>query len=333
MLKQKIISAEELSNYGPVSTLNEQALALVKQQRETWQLAQKNYEALSEVQAREFDFGHFKIVVQHNPGRIRSSAAKVDARSIAERPCFLCPQNLPEEQKAILFHDKFLILVNPYPVFPVHLTIPYIKHKPQRILSFFPDMLDLVRELDGFTVFYNGPQCGASAPDHFHFQAGNRGFLPVENELEILEKRHAEILVQKPGFKIIAVSNYLRRFIRITSADRSQMLNAFQRLYTLLPGEKGNEPMVNILSFFENGYWSVIIFPREKLRPAHFYETGDKQVIVSPAAVELGGVLVLPRQKDFDTVSNQIVSAIYEEVTLSFSEFDLLSKSVLNGYL
>jgi ATP adenylyltransferase/5',5'''-P-1,P-4-tetraphosphate phosphorylase II len=333
MFKQKIISAEELSKYGPVSNLSEQAFALVKQQRETWQLARKNYEALSEVQTREFDFGHFKIVVQHNPGRIRSSAAKVDARSIAERPCFLCLKNLPEEQKAFVFQDKFLILVNPYPVFPVHLTIPYIKHKPQRILNFFPDMLDLVSELDGFTVFYNGPQCGASAPDHFHFQAGNRGYLPVENELEILEKRHSEILVQKPGLKIIAVRNYLRRFVSITSADRSQMLNAFQRLYTLLPGENGNEPMMNILCFFEKEEWRVIIFPREKLRPSHFYKEDKNQVVVSPAAVELGGVMVLPRQKDFDTVSNQIISAIYEEVTLSFSEFELLSKSVLNAYL
>jgi ATP adenylyltransferase/5',5'''-P-1,P-4-tetraphosphate phosphorylase II len=333
MFKQKIISAEELSKYGPVSTLSEQAFSLVKQQQETWQLARKNYEALSEVQTREFDFGHFKIVAQYNPGRIRSSAAKIDTKSIAERPCFLCLKNLPEEQKAFVFQDKFLILVNPYPVFPVHLTIPYIKHKPQRILNFFPDMLDLVSELDGFTVFYNGPQCGASAPDHFHFQAGNRRFLPVENELEILEKRHSEILVQKPGLKIIAVRNYLRRFVSITSADRSQMLNAFQRLYTLLPGENGNEPMMNILCFFEKEEWRVIIFPREKLRPSHFYKEDKNQVVVSPAAVELGGVMVLPRQKDFDTVSNQIISAIYEEVTLSFSEFELLSKSVLNAYL
>ena len=332
MVKQKFISAKELSKFGPVSNLNKQAFSLVKQQKATWELARKNYTALSKVQTREFDFGHFKIIAQHNPGRIRSSAAKVDAQSIAERPCFLCPKNLPPEQKAILFQNKFLILVNPFPVFPAHLTIPLVEHKPQAIFSYFPDMLKLSRELEGFTVFYNGPQCGASAPDHFHFQAGNGGYLPVEKEFEILEKKHSEILVQKSGLKIIAIRNYLRRFISITSADRSQLVNAFQRLYTLFPDEKDNEPMLNILCCFREKEWRIIVFPREKLRPSFFYEKDDKQVVVSPAAVELGGVLVLPRQKDFDTVSTQIITAIYEEVTLSCSRFEALIESVLMIY-
>jgi ATP adenylyltransferase/5',5'''-P-1,P-4-tetraphosphate phosphorylase II len=332
MLKQKIISSEELSNYGSVSTMNEQASALVKQQRETWELARKNYTALSEVQTREFDFGHFKIIAQHNPGRIRSSAAKVDAQSIARRPCFLCPQNLPDEQKAILFQDKFLILVNPFPVFPVHLTIPLIEHKPQEIYHFFPDMLELSRELKGFTVFYNGPQCGASAPDHFHFQAGNIGFLPIENELEDLVKNHSEILVHKPGLKIAAVKNYLRRFVCIASSDRAETLNAFYRVYSSLPEKNGNEPMMNILCFFEKEEWRVIIFPREKLRPSHFYKEDKNQVVVSPAAVELGGVIVLPRQKDFGAISNQIISEIYNEVTIPSFGFEHLTKSVSNAY-
>jgi ATP adenylyltransferase/5',5'''-P-1,P-4-tetraphosphate phosphorylase II len=332
MLQQKIISVEELSKFGPVSNLNEQAFALVKQQWETWGLARENYEALSEVQTRDFDFGHFKITAQHNPGRIRSSAAKVDAKSIAERPCFLCQQNLPKEQKALIFRDKFLILVNPFPVFPVHLTISLVEHKPQEIISFFPDMLKLSRELEGFTVFYNGPQCGASAPDHFHFQAGNRGFLPIENELENLEKNHSEVLVQKRGLKIFAVKNYLRRFVCIVSSDLDAIFNAFHRVYSSLQGKNGNEPMLNILCFFENNEWRVIIFPREKLRPSHFYETDENQFVVSPAAVELGGVMVLPRQKDFETISNKITSEIYNEVTLPFFNFEHLIKSVSNAY-
>jgi ATP adenylyltransferase/5',5'''-P-1,P-4-tetraphosphate phosphorylase II len=333
MLNQKVISTEELSKFGPGSNLNEQVIALVKQQQQTWQLARKNYNMLSEVQTRDFDFGDFKIIVQHNPGRIRSSAAKVDAKSIAERPCFLCLQNLPDSQKTIIFQNKFLILVNPFPVFPVHLTIPLVDHQPQRILNYFPDMLDLARELTGFTVFYNGPQCGASAPDHFHFQAGNRGYLPVENEFETLKKNHSEVLVQKPGIEIIAVKDYLRRFVGIRSADRSQMINAFQRLHNLLPGEKGNEPMLNILCWFEKDEWQIIVFPREKLRPSFFYETGEKQLVVSPAAVELGGVMVLPRQKDFEAVSNSIISAIYDEVTLSYFKFELLTESLSDTYI
>jgi hypothetical protein len=332
MLEQKIISVQELSDFGPVSNLNEQAFALVKQQQETWELARKNYGALSEVQTRDFDFGHFKIIAQHNPGRIRSSAAKVDAQSIAERPCFLCPENLPQEQKVLVFQNKFLILVNPFPVFPVHLTIPLIEHKPQEILNFFPDMLELSCQLEGFTVFYNGPQCGASAPDHFHFQAGNRGFLPIEFELENLEKMHSEVLVHNRGLKIFAVKNYLRRFLCLVSSNQTELLNAFQRVYSSLPGNNGNEPMLNILCFFEKGEWRVIIFPREKLRPSHFYEKGEKQVVVSPAAVELGGIMVLPREKDFEVVSNQIISEIYNEVTLPFPGFEHLIKSVSNAY-
>lgn len=333
MVEQKIISSEELSNYGPVSNLNQQAVALVKQQRETWELARKNYEALSEVQTRSFDFGHFQIIAQHNPGRIRSSAAKVDAKSIAERPCFLCPQNLPEEQKTLMFQEKFMILVNPFPVFPVHLTIPLIEHKPQQILNFFPDMLRLARELHGFTVFYNGPQCGASAPDHFHFQAGNGGFLPIEKELESLEQNHTEVLMEKPGLKIIAAKNYLRKFLAVFSSGEEEITEAFRRIYFSFPGKIQNEPMMNILTFFEKGEWRVIVFPREKLRPSHFYETGEKQLVVSPAAVELGGIMVLPRKQDFETVSRTIITDVYKEVSFSDSDFEHWTESVGDAYL
>lgn len=332
MVEQKIISSKELSNYGPVLSLNQMAFALFKQQRATWELARKNYEALDEVQTRDFDFEHFKIVAQHNPGRIRSSAAKVDAQSIAERPCFLCPKNLPAEQKVLMFQDKFLILVNPFPVFPVHLTIPLVEHRPQEILSFFKDMLELSKELEGFTVFYNGPQCGASAPDHFHFQAGNRGFLPLETELENLEKNHTEVLAQNSGIKIFAVKNCLRRFVGFVSSNPVELNRAFRRVYSLLQLKDENEPMMNILSFFEKGEWKIIVFPREKLRPSHFYKNDENQVVVSPAAVELGGVLVLPRQEDYVSISNKIVSEVYNEITLPSPGFEHLMKTVKNAY-
>ncbi|MBW6533925.1 MAG: DUF4922 domain-containing protein [Mariniphaga sp.] len=331
MLQQKIISVEELSKFAPVSTLNEQTFALIKQQQKIWQLARKNYEALSEVQTRSFDFGHFKIIAQHNPGRIRSSAAKIDEQSIAKRPCFLCPHNLPAEQKALNFQNKFLILVNPFPVFPLHLTISNLKHTPQRILDFFPDMLELSQELDGFTVFYNGPKCGASAPDHFHFQAGNRGFLPIENELKIMGKNHTKVLVEKPGLKILAAKNYLRKFLCIFSSDKGKITDAFRFVYSLLPARNGNEPMMNILTFYENGEWKVIVFPRVKLRPSHFYKEDENQFVVSPAAVELGGIIVMPRKEDFVSISDKIIAEIYNEITLPPSDFEHLIISVSNA--
>ncbi len=324
MLEQKIISVEELSKYGPVTGLNEQAITLVKQQKETWELARKNYAALSGVQTKKIDFGHFNIVAQHNPERIRSSAAKTDADSIAARPCFLCLENLPSEQKMIIFQGKYLILTNPFPIFPLHLTLSNLEHTPQRIQDFFTDMLELSRELTGFTLFYNGPECGASAPDHFHFQAGNRGLLPIENELKTLENLYAKVLVQNQKVKVFAVENYLRQFVAIVTSDKVAAAEMFRQIFLFLAGENPKEPLLNILCYYENGAWKIILFPRAKQRPSHFYRNDETQVVVGPAAVELGGVLVLPRKDDFVKITKKIIAEIYGEVTIAENDFNLM---------
>ncbi len=321
MSENKNITAEELSEYGKVDTLNDQAFTLVKQQRSAWKLAGDNYAALWEVQTRIFDFGHFHIVAQHNPGRMRSSAAKTDAQSIESRPCFLCVQNLPEEQKAIPFGKEYLVLANPFPIFPYHLTIPHHNHVPQKIDGFFGDMVELSRLLTGMVVFYNGPECGASAPDHFHFQAGSRGLLPIETEIEMLEDQYAQTIIKSGNLKVLAVENYLRRFISIISSSKDEMIHAFQFLYALLPHAEGKEPMMNLLSYYENNTWRIILFPRGKQRPSHFFQTGERQIIVGPAAVELGGILVLPRAADFNRITHHTVSEIYSEVTLQEEVF------------
>ncbi len=201
MLGEKIISQSELSKYGSTINLNEQSKALIRQQTNNWQLAANNYFALNKVETRTFDFGHFKILAQFNPERIRSSAAKTDDKSIAKRPCFLCIENLPPEQKGILFQNKYLILINPYPIFTEHLTISSLEHIPQQILPHFSDLLDLSKKLHGFTLFYNGPKCGASAPDHFHFQAGIKGIMPVEQEFSFLEKQFSRSSLSKRKIK------------------------------------------------------------------------------------------------------------------------------------
>jgi hypothetical protein len=327
MFNQKLISVQELSKYGPVSNLNEQAVSLVKQQQETWELARKNYAALSEVQTRNFDFGHFQIQAQYNPGRMRSSAAKTDKNSIAGRPCFLCTGNLPEEQKAIDFQGRFLILANPFPIFPVHLTIAHREHIPQRIAGFIPDMLNLSRELTQFSVFYNGPECGASAPDHFHFQAGSKGLLPVEKEFETLEGQ-ASVLFQNPEIKIVAVENYLRRFVVIVSSHKEEIVRAFHFLYSLLPTTGKIEPMLNAISYYQQNKWILIIFPRERQRPYHFFQKGKNQVIVGPAAVEMGGNLILPRKEDFLSLEHKTIFEIYTEVTIAKDKFELMINSI-----
>jgi ATP adenylyltransferase/5',5'''-P-1,P-4-tetraphosphate phosphorylase II len=321
MPSEKFISPGELSNYGLVDNLNEQSKSLVSQQKATWETVSKNYEALNRVQTKTFDFGHFNIITQFNPERIRSSAAKTDAKSISERLCFLCLENLPPEQRGILFQSKYLILTNPFPIFPVHLTISRITHTPQEILPYFSDLLELSHNLNGFTVFYNGPKCGASAPDHFHFQAVIKNSLPIENEFNVLENKYSETLFQNERLKIIAFENYLRRFIAIVSDDKMQIEKNFQQIYQNLETGSGEEPMMNILCSFQDGKWRVIIFPREKQRPSHFFKTDEKQITVSPAAVEMGGVLVLPSEKDFLKVTNKEIEEIYGEVTLNKDSF------------
>lgn len=321
MHDNNIISVEELSKYGPVSNLNEQAMTLVKQQQQTWEMAGKNFKALSEVQTRMFEVDHFHIQVQHNPGRIRSSSAKTDPHIIDSRPCFLCRENMSSEQKGIEYRNNLLILINPFPIFPAHLTIPTLKHIPQRLEAFFPDMLDLCRYLPGFTVFYNGPECGASAPDHFHFQAGSKGYMPVEKEFNKLKREHAKIIFYRNDVEIFAVDNYLRRFIAIISPDKDQIIQVFSFLYNSLMKEGGNEAMINVLSFYDDEKLHILIFPRAKQRQSHFFETGYKQIIIGPATVEMGGILILPRINDFKNINLKTISEIYDEVTASSAYF------------
>lgn len=328
MLKNKIISLEELSKFGSTGNLNEQAKSLVEQQKVSWETAAKNYNALKNIETRVFDFGHFKIKAQCNPERIRSSAAKTDTRSISARPCFLCLNNLSKEQKGLLFREKYLVLTNPYPIFPKHLTISKLEHIPQQILPYFKDLLELSESLPDFTVFYNGPKCGASAPDHFHLQAGNNGFLPVVDEFEILEDNHTEIILQDKSFKIVAVENYLRRFISIISSDKQQILKNFEFIYHQLEINSKEEPKMNILSNYIRGKWRVILFPRNAQHPSHFFKPEEKRIVVGPASVELGGVLILPREGDFKKITKQEIAEIYDEVSIEPEKFEKLKAAI-----
>jgi hypothetical protein len=322
MIDNKLISLEELVHYGPVANLSEQAVTLVTQQKTTWELAGKNYAGLALAEFKTFDFGHFKIVAQYNPERIRSSAAKTDTRSISERPCFLCPGSLPEEQKGLMILDKYIILVNPYPIFPVHLTISQSEHVPQLISAHFPDLLKISRELEELSLFYNGPECGASAPDHFHFQAVFGGILPVENEFEILRNYHSEILVMNDHLTVISVENYLRRFIAIESDDEAVIIEHFNLIYRLL-GKKSTspEPLMNILCNYLDGHWRVIIFPRERHRPSQYFVTGEQQLLFSPALVELGGLAIFARREDFEKLESILIADMYKQVTIQKEKY------------
>jgi hypothetical protein len=183
-------------------------------------------------------------------------------------------------------------------------------------------MLELSKNLADFTVFYNGPNTGASAPDHFHFQAAIKGIMPFETELENLEKNHSVFVFQDNYTRVFAVKNYLRNFVAIISSDLNAVLKQFEDIYQKLDTGKFSEPLLNILCNYEKGEWKVFVFPREKQRPSHFYQSGEKQIITGPAAVELGGILVLPRREDFNKITKNEVIEIYNEVTMNGIQFE-----------
>lgn len=288
---------------------------LLQDQLEEWPLAKTNFEALKNVKSKEFQFDNFIIKVQFNPARIQSSAAKVDAKSIQERKCFLCPANLPKEQKGIPFEKDYQLLINPFPIFPEHFTIPAYEHTDQLILNRYADMLNLAQSLNKYTIFYNGPKCGASAPDHVHFQAGSKGFLPLEIEIENIPR---EIVYRTNELNVFIVHNYLRNSFFIETKNKEHAIQFFKQLYALLEIKEGdNEPMMNILTWYENGIWYSYIIPREKHRPTCFYAEGDDNILISPASVDLGGVFITPLEKDFDKITSDDIKGILKEICIS----------------
>jgi len=292
---------------------------LIRQQIGDWDIAAKNYGSLKNVKVKTFDFDDYHIDIQYNPERILSSSAKVDAQSIEARPCFLCQKNLPSQQRWLSFDNKSLVLVNPFPIFPQHLTIPCISHTDQRIFGNFGSMLELAASLEDFVIFYNGPQCGASAPDHLHFQAGNKGFLPIETDF-INGKCCSEVRRIK-SVKIFHWLDYHRGIITLCGNNKNDLITCFNQIYDQLqllqPSEV--EPMLNILALFKNQEWVIHIFPRTLHRPAQYFEKGEKQIILSPAAVDMGGVLILPGKEDFDKISERDIVDIFKQVCLEQS--------------
>jgi hypothetical protein len=292
-----------------------------------WELAAKNYGQLGKVLTRSIGFAGFDILVQFNPERIRSSAAKVDAKSIGDRPCFLCAQNRPPEQRGVPFSGEMTVLVNPYPIFDRHITITSEFHIPQRIRNSFSEMLELAKALPEYVIFYNGPQCGASAPDHLHFQAGNRGFMPVEKDFS--GGRLAQMISSKAGIGIWKWNGYLRTLLTLTGSDPVTLSSLLISILDNFSGFKPNlpEPMLNILAYFDSGSWIIHIFPRKVHRPKQFFAEGNDQILLSPAAVDLGGVLITPREEDYKKITRTDVVDIFHQVCLDENDMS----GLING--
>lgn len=322
LIQRLLLSDRALSLRG-ASDLASRAHVLLRQQKETWPLLRDGYAGLADVRTRTIDLEGSSLRVQWNPARIVSSSASVDAESISRRKCFLCPANLPEEQKAILFAGSYLVLCNPFPIFEEHFTIPHTSHTPQRIGPSFGAMLDLARAVQArYMLMYNGPKSGASAPDHLHFQAGEKGFLPLEKELGDLMEQ-GEVLSDTKTMQTVAVNAGLKRFIVLRSGNRDSLVGAFRVVESALAGGTGEkeEPMVNILAWFDRGTWDVLIFPRARHRPSVYFAQGEGRILISPAAVDCGGVLITPVEKDYNRLTADHARGIFDEIFLPAGAF------------
>lgn len=280
-----------------------------------WPEAARRYSDLREVKTKEITIGGMPVRVQYNPARAVSTLARTDAASIAARPCFLCHENRPQQQESMPFEGcdgrRYEILVNPFPIFPEHFTVPAVDHVPQRIAGRFPDMLRLAEAFPDMVVFYNGPESGASAPDHFHFQMGCRGFLPVETHFDRLRP----VTVMRQGSAVIAVTSaYIPGLPVITAPDGASATAAFLRVLRSLPVSPATgEPQLNILCWKNGTDYRIVVIPRKAHRPSCYFAPEDRAVHISPASVDLGGVFIVPVEEDFRRVNAQVLKDIIEE--------------------
>jgi galactose-1-phosphate uridylyltransferase len=302
---------------------------LFSSQLNEWDLARINYGQLERVKTKKLKYGSFDILVQFNPERIRSSAAKTDTKSIEARPCFLCSENRPSQQSGVTFEKDLTFLVNPFPIFPKHLTIPSEQHTPQRILKNFGKMLNLAGAIPDFVVFYNGPECGASAPDHFHFQAGNRGFLPIESDFS--GRKFTELMATKQGIEIWRWSGYMRGIITLKGSDRDKLETVFNQFYNIFSASQPGrpEPLLNILAYSENSDLVIHIIPRKLHRPTQFFRDDAEQILLSPASVDMGGVMILPREEDFNKIVESDVADILAQVCIDENNITGFLKELL----
>lgn len=308
----------------------EKIKSLYEEQLKVWELFSNNKNRLLSAKIKTFHFDGFNINIQFNPERIISSSAKTDSKTIEKRPCFLCSKNRPKEQNMILWNNKYEMLVNPFPIFKEHFTIASLLHEKQQIKTVFNDFLSLSKDLYKYVIFYNGANCGASAPDHLHFQVGNRDFLPIEKDWKNYYSKYGDVVINSKNITITAIDDKLRRYLVLESNDKEVIKNYFEKIHSFYNHKNGEqEPMLNLLSYFVNEKYRVFIFIREKHRPYQFFEDGDKKILLSPASVDMGGVMITPREKDFISLTKHDIESIYNQVTISKEKLYKLIDSVL----
>jgi len=274
--------------------LNDELDRFFEEQISTWPMLRQGVENLRTARNRIVDINGYTVAVRHLPHRIASTTAVVDTESVAKRPCFLCSTNLPVEEKGLSFDSNYTIYCNPFPILDRHMTIVHREHRPQRLAGQVPVMIELARSLPGYFIIYNGPACGASAPDHLHFQACRSDGVPV--------------IVDADKAVDGTIPNYARHARVFRSSDATMLA---ELLHSTI-GSHEPEPTLNLAVFRRSEELVAVLFPRKKHRPDVYY---SGKWTVSPAAIDLCGVFVTPREGDFERITSEDIKAIYEEVS------------------
>ena len=289
-------------------------------QLEMWEDARHRFRDLKHVEVRQLSD---QLKVQFNPARIVSTGAKIDKHTLGERPCFLCERNRPKEQMTKQIDDHFQLLVNPFPILPVHFTIPATKHQPQSIYRHYGEMHRLLSLHSELMVFYNGPKCGASAPDHLHFQAGTSGVLPLQANWQRLSRSLTDVISLNDEEKISVLSDFLVPAFVIISKSEDSDEELFHRLYRSMPmrGDE-SEPMMNIIAWRKGDEFISVVIPREKHRPDAYFAEGEAQMMVSPGALDMAGLIITPREEDFSKIHLDKATALLCECGISAEKME-----------
>lgn len=315
--KDSFVNQKTNAFFDGGENLPELCLDLLSEQKKDWPDLREGYELLKNVKERDLSCRGFFVRLQYNPARIRSSTADVSDKNAKDRRCFLCLDHLPEGQKGILYRSEYLILSNPMPVFSPHFTVSHLDHRHQAIAEHIDTLLRLIADFGSdWMVLYNGPQCGASAPDHLHFQAVPSGQMPIEKEMR--EEKRLALIKRVNGVLLLRVRDLGREVIILEGDDPMAVEAAFK---SFLNGMKkalliNEEPMINIAGFYEKRKWRLAIFPRRKHRPDAFFREGNGRIVISPGVIDMGGLLITPVEKDFERLDKALVEGIYEEVSL-----------------
>ncbi len=315
--RSTLFNQKTYTTFDGGESLSVLCLKLLSEQKKSWLDLREGYEFLKDVRERDLSCRGFSVRLQYNPGRMKSSTAEVSKINAKERQCFLCMDHLPEGQKGILYRSDYLILSNPMPVFSSHFTVSHIDHRLQTIDEHIQTFLRLLADFGSdWTILYNGPKCGASAPDHFHFQAAPSGKMPIEKEIR--EEKRLTLLRQVDGVLLYRARDLGREVIILEGEDSTAIERAFNNYLTALREILllNEEPMMNIAGFYEERKWRLVIFPRRKHRPDVFFKDGDARVVVSPGVIDMGGLLITPVKRDFERLDAATVEGIYREVSL-----------------